>query len=497
MYRDFLKDMIKYLPSLAVPALVGVIGLPIYTRLFTPEDYGNYSLVMATVTIMSIIVGWLGMATIRFYPLYEQKKQIVQLRDNVIILLFASLITLSGFYMGILYLVRNNISSRLRNLLTIGCLMFIIMASFEVFQQFLRAKRWAGLYSLFHIWNSIAGLGFGLALVACFNLNVEGLLWGHVLGMSLAFPLLFRYAIRGFPDLRSLSSGLAREMAKYGFPLVMGNMAAWMLSLSDRYIIEYLRNSREVGIYSAGYTLSEKSIIFITNLIMLAAGPLSVRIWEIGGEGNARKFTTIVTRYYLLLAVPTVVGVSVLARPIMEIMVGPSYREGYKVIPLVAFGGFFFGLQQRFQAGHIFYNKTYYVMASIFVAGLFNFMLNLLFIGKYGYMAAALTTLCGYFVLLFLMIITSRKYFKWRFPFTTLVRAVTASSIMGLVIYPFGYVLHLAVALKLAIGSILGIFFYVVFLLLVGEFNAREKVYIWSLIKRRRFKPYYIPKRQD
>jgi len=65
-------------------------------------------------------------------------------------------------------------------------------------------------------------------------------------------------------------------MAKYSFPLVLGNLAAWVLSLSDRYILEFFRGSQEVGIYSASYAISEKSIFLLVSLFMLASGPISM-----------------------------------------------------------------------------------------------------------------------------------------------------------------------------------------------------------------------------
>ena len=46
--RDFVKDLINYLPSQLGPAIVGFISIPIITRIFSPEIYGNYSLVIVS-----------------------------------------------------------------------------------------------------------------------------------------------------------------------------------------------------------------------------------------------------------------------------------------------------------------------------------------------------------------------------------------------------------------------------------------------------------------
>ena len=42
MIRELIKDMVKYLSSYIAPALVGLIAVPILTRLFPPEEYRLY-----------------------------------------------------------------------------------------------------------------------------------------------------------------------------------------------------------------------------------------------------------------------------------------------------------------------------------------------------------------------------------------------------------------------------------------------------------------------
>ena len=41
------KDILIYIPAMLLPALFGFIGLSIYTRVFTPTEYGNYRLTVA------------------------------------------------------------------------------------------------------------------------------------------------------------------------------------------------------------------------------------------------------------------------------------------------------------------------------------------------------------------------------------------------------------------------------------------------------------------
>ena len=123
-------------------------------------------------------------------------------------------------------------------------------------------------------------------------------------------------------------------------------------------------------------------------------------------------------------------------------------------------------------------------MIAIVSAGLVNVGLNLLLVPRYGYMAAAITTLIGYIVLLALMVISSRKYFIWDFPFRSLGRAVLSSAIMGAVVYPVGNSLTSSPLLNLLAAIPLGLLSYFALLLLLGEVQTNEKRVLTVLLTR-------------
>jgi O-antigen/teichoic acid export membrane protein len=156
-------------------------------------------------------------------------------------------------------------------------------------------------------------------------------------------------------------------------------------------------------------------------------------------------------------------------------MTGQEYVMGYKIVPFVTLGVLFLGLQQQFQAGFLFYKKTGYITFSIITAGLLNLGLNFLFIPKYSYTAAAVTTLISYAFLLFLMILGSRKIFIWQFPFKSLINSIYASAIMGIVIYFLGNSLTSSVLLNLTLSVFFGGLIYFALLFLFREFQPQEK----------------------
>ena len=475
MIKDLFKDIIKYFPSKVIPAIVGIVALPIITRLFSPADYGNYVLVIATISILSALAGWVSMSIVRFYPAYERDEKTAEFTELTTKLTFLSISAISIISLCILILLRECLPGNIHHLMGIGIFVFILTSLFSILLDLLRIKRQIKWYSGFFVWKSITSLVFGILFVTIFKLGVGGLLWGKVLSVGFALPFLWKIAVE---KIRITSIRIpwepTIEMARYSFPLVVGNLAAWILSLSDRYVLEFFRGAHEVGIYSVSYQISQNSIMLLTSLFALAFNPLSIIVWEKQGKKASQEFVEKGTRYFLLLCIPAIIGISTLQKPILNILSTPDYYEGAKIIPLIVLGVFFLGLMQRFGAGLSFYKKTNLTMYCIIVSGALNLGLNFLLIPKYGYMAAAFTTLISYVFLLFLMIIVSRRFFIWEFPFKSLGNVVCASGVMGIVVYYIGNSLTSSILLNLILGIFVGIVVYSMMLFLLREFKPSE-----------------------
>jgi O-antigen/teichoic acid export membrane protein len=472
--KSFITDFVKYAPAYSIPALIGLITIPIMTELFSPEDYGLYVLVTATISVLTTMADWPVSSVIRYYAAADRDNRLGSLKASTMAGFLLPLMLISGIFYVIVSLAKTALGEHLYHMMVIGIAVFVLGAAVDVSMSFLQARRKATFYTLFSIWRSIAGLGVGVGLVVVFGFGVDGLLLGAALSYIFTLPILFKFAIERFPKIGRISTSTLKDMIRYSIPLVIGNLAAWVLSLSDRYILELFRGSHEVGIYSASYGISEKSVLVLTSLFLLASTPISIQVWERDSEQKARDLISSVTRYYLLLCLPAAVGISVLTMPVTEVLIDKAYHEGFRIMPFIAFGVLLFGLQQRFHAGFIFYKKTSVLTVAIGAAGLVNVGLNLLLVPEYGYMAAAITKLIGYMVLLAIIIILSRRLFVWRFPCKSLLKAAIASAVMASVVYPIGNGLTVSPLINLVTGVIVGILVYIAMLFLLQEIQEEE-----------------------
>ena len=87
------------------------------------------------------------------------------------------------------------------------------------------------------------------------------------------------------------------------------------------------------------------------------------------------------------------------APEIIKILAPPQYHEGIFIFPPVMAGVFFIALYNVFGNIEFYYQKTFMIMVASVVAAITNVVLNYIFIPRYGYIAAAYTTLASYILL--------------------------------------------------------------------------------------------------
>ena len=484
MLKRFSKEMLLYLPSQLVPALLAFISIPLFTRILSAAEFGRYTLIISTVGILSLLLSWLRMAIIRFYPSLPKSELPVLVRSAFWALIgFAAVLGLIAYGGSRLILAAE---SNYRPLMSVGALILVSQSVFYILTQVLRARLQPGAYSLFVVWERCATLGFSVLFAAGFQLGVPGMLWGVVLGGVSALPWLWRQVFRGMRAIGPISTPVLRELAAYGVPLTIAQLSSWVLHLSDRYQIQGFYSAREVGMYAAAYTIASHSIIVYAKALKLSSDSLSYNIWEKRGQEASRQFVSAITRLYLLAGIPMVVGMSVLAEPTMQVLTGADFSRGYSVIPWVASGAFFLGLQYRFNHTLALIKRTRAIMTSIVVAGVLNLGLNYWLLPIWGYHIAGVTTLASYIVLCAMQAAAARRHFRWPFPWASLTRSLIAAAVMGGGLVYLKQRLDLTPLLTLCLAVPTGSLLYGAVLCGLGELTTRERQAIAALFNRQR-----------
>ena len=461
--------------------LRGLILIPILTKTLGADAYGVWSILMVTISLLSPLA-LLGLTTamIRFLAAEKDKRKIQEGFYSVIfVVFFVSLVlSLAVFLLADSFAITILKDVSAATLIRIASVVIILqaldLASLEFFRAFGRMKKYSGLMLL----QTFAEVGF----VAYFVLSGFGL-FGAVLsllisrGIVLLIGASFIFKEIGFrlPKFYGL-----KDYLKFGLPLVPTAMLGWITSSSDRYLIGFFLDSQMVGIYSAAYNIGA-IIGFFGAPLQIILFPTISKLYEEGKDQEMKTYLAYSLKYFLLFTIPAIFGLSLLSKQLLLIMTSTEFvAQGAVILPIVAVGTLFYGLY-----GSIFAwifavaKRTRLIFVLVSFSAVINLILNIIFIPSYGIIAAAITTLIAYFILIALTVYFSRKYTKFEVPYDFVGKSLFASFIMALVLYGTNPAGVFYVGLMILVGA--GVYFGV--LVLVKGFGKEEVGFLKGIFK--------------
>jgi O-antigen/teichoic acid export membrane protein len=479
--KDTSKDAFRYVPAKVVPAMVNFVGLIVFTHIFSPEDYGNYFIILTTITVLHLIgSNWASSSVMRFYAEFNLKGNLNELFTNIIFSFLICNAIVAIIYLSGLVIFKTEIPSQLVPFLKISIFCYLFGAAYLVLLYSLRAGLQAAAFSKFEIISSVGKFALAIALAFLLKMGSISLLWG-MLCMNLILVALISRKLSLFEKLKKslFSLKVSLNFFKYGAPLALSGLSAWLLILSDRYLLQYFGTAKDVGIYSVSFSVVDGSFVLLYSILMLAAYPVIVLTWEEKGREITQQLIREFTRYYFILCIPIFVGISILSKDIFSLFVGKSFSESYKLVPLFAFCSLAQGLFQYISTHFELYKKTLILALILLAAGVVNIFLNILFIPSFGYMGAGIAKIIANVILLILGISVSHVFLPWLVPLRSIVKVAFSATMMGVILAFLGRILATSI-MNLIILVVIGTCIYFLILLIIHEIKQDEVDFVKS-----------------
>lgn len=432
------KDSLIYLPSKVIPAIIGILLIRILTNLFTPEEYGFYQITLSTfglIRVFSMI--WLSTSVTRFYLNFKNKeKENIFFSTLLICALGGAILTAGGSYFINLLIFKSRINPILFSLINLAIIASIFSSLFEIFVVVYRAGLEPKKYTFYWVLFSAGKPLIGIGLITLSNFRVDGIILGFLIVPLILDIIIFaKLNLHKIISLSDISSSVLKEFALYGIPISFSFLSFWILSLSDRYLIEFFRGSAEVGLYSVGYTISEKTLNFIYMILMLAAYPNIVANWEQYGDTYTQKLITALSRYYLFICMPILVILVIIPDKMLLIFSNSNFIAGARVLPFIAIGIFFYGLTQYVLKGFELHKQSVKIAALALTAGITDIALNIFLIPRYGFLGAGISSCIAYLVYFVLSIYAVRHEMPWQPPYKSILNIILAATIFGVFLH--------------------------------------------------------------
>ncbi len=424
-------DTLRYAPAILVPALVSVASVAIFTRLLAPTEYGFYSIALAIVSIVAVAgAGWIEQSVLRYLPQYDaaqRSDELVGFALGATLATFAAALTALA-----LAALAVPVEGVARLMLPVGALLVGEIGAITM-SAVLQARLRSRSVSVFRVCGAVLRFALALGFVLWVARDARWLLIGAAIGRGLATAAMLVVVARDgrrWVRPRFDRSAVSR-FASYGVPMVGWTLAGQLLAVSDRFVIGAFHGPGPVGTYSANYNLVSMGFGLMSAPLLMAAHPLIVSAWKHDERGRIAEMIEGFSRLYVIVLTPLVVVLAVCHREIAGIVLAESYREGSWVIPVLVLGSFAWGFAMYGHKSLELSERTGLMFRLAGVTAMVNIALNLMLIPRFGYAAAAFTTLACYLLYPVLVHRATPEGMPWRIPWGTIARACVAGIIAG------------------------------------------------------------------
>ena len=356
-------------------------------------------------------------------------------------------------------------------LLTIQALESLSVNAFRIFGQIKR-------YSIIMLSKTFLEIG----LISTFVLtgyDVVGVIFALIISESVFLLvnllLIVSHAGFTFPDF-----SLLRPYLVFGLPIVPIGIFEVVTSSTDRYIIGYFHGASSVGIYSAAYGIGVFASM-VGPFIIFILGPTIANLYDKKEIDAVKSHLSLSFKYYLMLAIPSAFGISILAKQLLSILTTQEFASiSIYVIPLVASGVIFYGVYGMFGEAIKLSKRTYFITIAMGIAAILNVGLNIITVPYFGLIGAAFSTLLSYALAAGVLFYKSRQCIKFDIKLSFILKSILASGAMTLIIWIFKPVDILTVLISIVIGII--VYFFVLFILKgIEKQEVKTIVYAFGL----------------
>lgn len=397
-----LKHSFNYLISNLATALLGLISIPLMTRLLTPNDYGIVRVFSSYVGIgVCILPLYTFGATGRYY--YEEKKDFKDFFGTMTILslsiffLMTSLCLLAGPWLVKLMNIPWNAYLCIFPL----CLSSIV---FRVFFEIKQAQKESKELAIVEILRGYSYLGLFILIIWFFETRKY---LAPIIAQVIIAVILMGYMIKQLkPYLkRAFKKDHVKYILRYTLPFLPMSMSGIILEKCDLIMINHYKGSGDAGMYALAYTMGNLFWILICSFLT-AWLPDLYKYTKNGDHAKYDSDVAILIRIFVLFAAVIIFFGEDLGR----ILASKSFRPSLHLIPIIVISYLFWGIHDFYKNNILYAKKTYIFMIRDISASAINIILNLIYIPKYGYVAGAYTTAISFgFMLVYIWVVN--KFF--------------------------------------------------------------------------------------
>ena len=439
--------------------LIGValslISIGLIARYLGNDGFGTYSLVFAFLYIFDSLAD-LGLYSLLVREISKSDVDEKKVVSNIFTIRIVALLVFIGIAAIVVWFFPYSIEVKIGTLIAGASFLFLSMGQvlMGIFQKYLRTDKSA-------LADVVARIVQLLLVIICVKIGVGFYAVISVLVVTgfINFLLLIIFARKYIKFSLEFDFPYWKQIIRTTFPIAVSLVFTLVYFKIDSVFLSLPMINRyspnlmfDVGIYGIAYKILEGLIFFPAMFVGLIM-PLLSNSAFIDNERFKKVFQKTLD-ILVIFIVPLLIGLSMLSLPIVVLVGGNNFIASAPILNILALAVGLIFLGNLFGSSIIALNKQKTCAWIYFMGMIFNVVTNLIFIPKYRYIGAALTTTATELLVTVAMIILIYKTIHY-LPKFRIIRPLIAGAIMAGFLYLFnGWNVFLLVGGGLIIYSI-------------------------------------------
>ncbi len=414
MLRRIFKETIIYGIAGATSRLIGILLVPLYTRVFNPSQFGMLDILLTTSTVLVLVSGLQVEAGVgrSYYEAQQKGRRGELVGTGIILCALGAVFCWLAMLVGHPFIPRSWLGNHGTYVLAVG-LAILPSELLNLAQTILRLERMSKQFLILSIGDILTSSCFSVLAVVYWHFGIGGILWSLCVS-KLIWIGIGAVWLKSFYDI-TFSGSYAKEILIYSLPTIPSGIVGWVQNSANRYILAGAMSLFEVGILGLSIRIASAVAMLLTAFRM-AWYPYSIEIMN--SEGFREKCARMLDIYWLV-GFPICAMVSALGGLIVSILASKSYMPAGRLVGFLAMGILWSGAPQIVGLGSDYVRKTYLGLIAYVLGAGINIAVLLATVKRWGLISAGLASLTSYIgTTIVFMALSQRQY---RMPFRSYV----------------------------------------------------------------------------
>lgn len=481
-----------------ISKLLSYIYRIIIARYFDPEVYGLFSLsLMVASWFLTAAALGLNSGIERYISFYRGRKEFKKikylLKWSTIFLTITSVIAWAVLFLGsrliATYVFKN---PNLEIFLQISSFLIPVSLITTPFLLALKSFEKVAVYSfIVNVGQSIVKILFlvGLILIGLNSLSIPmSYVLGWVFVMIVSY-FAFKYYVPGIltrGDIpREDKKKIAREVFYFSLPVLFNSTFGALFTWLDTFALGFFRTTAEVGIYNVAIPIAAM-LVFVPDIFLQIFNPVITKEYSKGNMEVVKETSKQVAKWIFAFNLPILLIIVLFPGAVINILFGEQYLAAMNSLRILSIGMFFTSFMSVSNNLLTVMGKTKTIFYNYLAASVFDLILNLLLVQRYGMVGVALSTLASCLIVGVLATIQVKRLLG----FVIFRRKMITILFVSLI--PTALLLFIDLAIKnhnlmsLALFGILFFVMYFALILITSGFDKNDIFIMKTIMKKAR-----------